>query len=80
MSAENAKCELVIDQQYRGYNPVQFGSETCVPGHFFGPSVRTHWLLHYVVYGCGKFERDGIVHEVKSGDIFVIPPYKETNY
>ena len=79
-AVENAKFEIVIDQHYKGYNPVQFGSETCAPGHYFGPSVRTHWLLHYVVYGCGKFERDGIVREVKSGDIFVIPPYEETYY
>ena len=53
---ENTKPEIVIDQHYKGYNPVQFGSETCDPGHFFGPSVRTHWLLHYVVYGFGIFE------------------------
>ena len=60
------KWEIVIDKNYRGYNPVQFGSETCDPGHFFGPCVRTHWLLHYVVYGCGIFERDGVRHEVNS--------------
>ena len=74
------KSEIVIDKQYSGYNPVQFGSESCYPGDDFGPFVRTHWLLHYVVYGCGIFERDGVRHEVNSGDIFVIPPYEETYY
>ena len=63
------RTEIIIDQHYKGYNPVQFGSQSCLPGHFFGPSVRTHWLLHYVVYGLGIFERDGIRHEVKPGDI-----------
>ena len=72
--------EIVIDQHYKGYNPVQFGSESCSPGHFFGPSVRTHWLLHYVVYGFGTFVRDGVSRAVKPGDIFVIPPYEETYY
>ena len=77
---DKGRSEIVIDQHYKGYNPVQFGSETCDPGHYFGPSVRTHWLLHYVVYGFGKFERDGIVWEVKPGDMFVIRPYEETYY
>ena len=74
------KAEIVIDQHYKGYNPVQFGSESCEAGHFFGPSVRSHWLLHYVVHGFGIFERDGVSRAVKPGDIFVIPPYKETYY
>lgn len=72
--------EIVIDQHYKGYNPVQFGSESCDPGHSFGPSVRRHWLLHYVVYGFGIFEREGVRYSVKPGDIFVIPPYEETYY
>ena len=53
------KSEIIIDQHYKDFSPMQFGSETCDPGHFFGPSVRTHWLLHYIVYGFGRFERDG---------------------
>lgn len=74
------KSEIVIDQHYKDFSPMQFGSETCDPGHFFGPSVRTHWLLHYIVYGFGRFERDGISYSVKLGDIFVIPPYEKTYY
>lgn len=66
------KSEIVIDQHYKDFSPMQFGSETCDSGHFFGPSVRTHWLLHYVVYGFGRFERDSISYPVKPGDIFVI--------
>ena len=71
------KSEIVIDQHYKDFSPMQFGSETCDSGHFFGPSVRTHWLLHYVVYGFGRFERDSISYPVKPGDIFVIPPYEK---
>lgn len=72
--------ELVIDEHYRDFSPMQFGSESCDPGHFFGPSVRTHWLLHYVVYGFGIFKKDGKEWQVKPGDIFVIQPYEETYY
>ena len=74
------KVEIVINQHYKDYNPMQFGCESCAPGHSCGPWVRTHWLLHSVVDGFGVFERDGVTWEVKPGDIFVIPPYVETFY
>lgn len=74
------KMEIVMDQHYKDFSPMQFGSESCDPGHFFGPAVRTHWLLHYVVYGFGRFERGGISYPVKPGEIFVIPPYERTYY
>ena len=77
----SVRYDIVINEQYAGFNPVQFGSETCKPGHSFGPSIRTHWLLHYVVQGFGKFVRDGVTWEIGPGEIFVIPPYEETqNY
>ena len=72
--------EIIIDHQYSGFNPVQFGYETCAPSHSYGPAVRTHWLLHYVVSGFGRFERNGVVHRISPGQIFVIPPYLETYY
>ncbi len=59
---------------------MQFGCEVCFPSHYYGPAVREYWLLHYVVSGKGVFERDGVVHHVGEGQIFVIPPYVETYY
>lgn len=76
----SVRYDIVINEQYAGFNPIQFGSETCCPGHSFGPSVRTHWLLHYVVHGFGKFVRGGVTWEIGPGEIFVIPPYEETYY
>ena len=72
--------EFVVDRNYPGLNPVQFGYEDCAPSHFYGPAVRTHWLLHYVVSGYGTFEREGASYQVRTGDIFVIPPKLETYY
>lgn len=72
--------EIIIDCHYGGLNPVQFGYETCQPAHSFGPAVRTHWLLHYVASGFGKFTREGVTYRVGSGQIFVIPPFLETYY
>ena len=71
---------IVIDQHFNGLNPMQFGHENCAPLHDFGPAVRTHWLLHFVVSGFGKFTREGVTYDIGPGEIFVIPPYIETYY
>lgn len=74
------KSEIIVNCKYLGINPVQFGRETCEPSHAYGPAVRTHWLLHYVVKGTGSFTRGGKTYKLYAGDIFVIPPYVETYY
>lgn len=71
---------IVIDQHFHGLNPMQLGCENCAPLHDYGPAVRTHWLLHYVVSGFGKFTREGVTYDIGPGEIFVIPPYMETYY
>ena len=72
--------EIIIDEHYQGLNPVQLGQERCDPCHSYGPAVRTHWLLHYVVSGCGRFTKNGMTHLVTPGETFVIAPYEETYY
>lgn len=75
-------CHIVIisDEGYPGLNPVQFGYEECESGHFYGPAIRTHWLIHFVVSGFGIFKADGKEYKVRPGEMFIIPPYKETYY
>lgn len=72
--------EIVINQQYSTFNPVQFGYEQCNPEHQYGPAVRDFWLLHYVVSGTGLFQINGHTYHPRSGDMFVIPPHVETTY
>ena len=72
--------EIIINEEYPGINPMQFGYEDCAPSHAFGPAVRSHWLLHYVVSGSGIFRREGAEYRVDPGDFFVIPPFLETYY
>ncbi len=72
--------EIIVDEHFEGLNPMQLGHEACIPSHSYGPAVRTHWLLHYVVSGFGTFTRENITYNIKPGEIFVIPPYIETYY
>lgn len=31
------------------------GMEECPPNYYYGPSVRTHYLIHYCLSGCVAF-------------------------
>lgn len=70
----------LFNRHYPGFNPVQVGYQNCTPGWAYGPGARPYWLLHYIVNGKGILRRDGVIHHVNKGDIFVIPPYGEAYY
>lgn len=63
-----------------GIQSVHCGEEQCKPGHFFGPHIRDHYLIHYIVSGKGIFEINGITYNLKAGDIFFIMPRIITYY
>jgi len=60
--------------------PVNYGCESCTPGHSFGPHIRNYYLLHYVLEGEGLFTSAGKSYHLKQGDIFVIHPGERTLY
>ena len=72
--------ENVINKHYKDINPIEFGFENCKKSYSFGPYIRTHWLLHYVVSGKGFFKIEGREYTVNKGEVFVIPPFVETYY
>ncbi len=71
---------LIADEGYPGLNPIQFGYEDCQKAHFYGPAVRTHWLIHFVVSGFGIFKIGDRRYTVRPGEMFIIPPFQETYY
>lgn len=63
----------------------QAGKESCVPGHIFGPSVRNHYLFHYVHSGKGKLispdsSGKNVTREITAGQGFLIYPGIITTY
>lgn len=56
------------------------GEQDCSPNHFWGPSVRDHFLIHYVVSGKGIFEYQGKKYTLGKGQGFLISPYKLSFY
>lgn len=62
----------------------QYGYEKCRPHHSFGPALRSHYLIHYVISGHGVFriQVNNQVHEYRlhAGQAFLIVPNKLIHY
>lgn len=56
------------------------GHEQCAPGHFFGPAVRSHYLMHVVLKGRGIYRAGEMKWSLKAGEAFLIKPHEVTYY
>lgn len=56
------------------------GIEKCTPSYSFGPAVRPHYLVHYVLEGEGSYEVNGKTYHLKKNQGFLIPPDTITYY
>ena len=58
----------------------QCGEEACAPGHCFGPWVRDHFLIHYILKGKGTFHVGDKIYSLHQGQGFLICPDVVTYY
>lgn len=52
----------------------EIGSHACPPSYSFGPVVRDHYILHYVINGTGRLYMDGNEFVIKEDQAFIIFP------
>ena len=71
---------LLSNLKLENINPVSCGQHYCGRSHCFGPSVRSYYLLHYVVSGEGIFYSHNKEYKLSRGNIFVIRPDETTVY
>lgn len=50
------------------------GYQQCAPDHNYGPTMRDHYLIHYVVSGRGTFETIDSCNTLEAGDSFILFP------
>lgn len=50
------------------------GHQKCGGKHTWGPALRDHYLVHYVVGGRGTFRSGGRTYQLGEGDMFLIFP------
>lgn len=58
----------------------QYGMEECNSYHSFGPAVRNHYLLHYILFGRGTYNNQYTTYQLKAGQAFLITPNALTMY
>lgn len=61
-------------------NVYHCGIEACHPGHSFGPAVRDHYLIHYILDGKGFFQVNKQRFFLQKGQGFLIYPEIVTYY
>ena len=54
------------------------GYEKCSAGHFFGPTVRVHYLIHLVINGKGLYQVGKNTYSVCTNQAFLIRPQEVT--
>ncbi len=56
------------------------GYEKCSANHQWGPGIRNHFLLHYVIAGKGYYKTPTTTYTLTAGDVFLIYPFQEVTY
>lgn len=67
--------KIYIDEpKHTDMNMYRCGIEDCRAGHFWGPAVRDHYIIHYILGGRGTFTVGGITYSLGKNDGFLICP------
>lgn len=56
------------------------GKEKCDSLHQWGPGIRDHYLIHYVISGKGYYMVNGKTYTISSKEAFIIYPNTEISY
>lgn len=56
------------------------GAQKCPPSYVWGPGVRDHYLIHYIVSGKGTFCAEDVQYPLEAGDCFLARPGQKIWY
>ena len=71
---------VLVDRGFADLNPMMLGSQECDPGYYYGPTMRSYYLLHYVLSGKGRLHLGGRDYTVEAGSYFLIRPGEVAEY
>ena len=71
---------IVENKHFSMLNILSLGRHKCKSGYTFGYAYTNFYLIHYVVKGKGVFYKNGVPHNMKKGEIFIIKPENEYTY
>ncbi|MFW6030242.1 MAG: AraC family transcriptional regulator [Halanaerobiales bacterium] len=61
-------------------NMYQCGEEECSAEHYYGPALRDHYLIHYIIEGEGQYTVNDKSYHLEKGQGFLICPDIVTFY
>ncbi len=67
--------KMYIDEpRHTDMNLYRCGIEDCKSGHSWGPAIRDHYIIHYILGGKGFFTVEGTTYQLGKNDGFLICP------
>lgn len=73
--------KIYIDEpKHTDMNMYRCGIEDCKGGHFWGPAVRDHYIIHYILGGRGSFTVADNTYTLGKNDGFLICPDTIVHY
>lgn len=66
--------------EYTDLNMYHCGMQECSSGHSYGPALRDHYLIHYIISGKGIYQVGDKVYHLEEGQGFLICPGIVTYY
>lgn len=70
----------INEPRHTDMNMYRCGIEDCKGGHYWGPAIRDHYIIHYILGGRGIFTVGGTIHVLGKNDGFLICPDTIVHY
>ncbi|MCQ2247404.1 MAG: AraC family transcriptional regulator [Treponema sp.] len=70
----------VASRELMSLSVYNVGFQKCEANYQWGPGVRDHYVIHYVVSGCGRIETLDKEFSLKEGDCFICYPGTQIMY
>lgn len=70
----------VTEKELVSLSVYNVGFQKCDSLYQWGPGIRDHYLIHYIISGKGYYRSNQHMHELHAGDAFLVYPNTEVTY
>lgn len=70
----------VYEKELVSLSVYNVGFQKCTPDYQWGPGIRDHYLIHYIISGSGIYVVNGQSFSLSKGDAFLVYPNTEVTY
>lgn len=70
----------VTEKELFSLSVYNVGYQKCDAGYQWGPGIRDHYLIHYIISGTGTYQVNGNTYRLTAKDAFLVYPNTEVIY